>query len=363
MKPCGAGALWRMRLFMPDMVIKLSALLGISFTSGINLYLTICMVGLAFKLDVGDKVGLEGLKALDSWPLIIICGVMFLIEFVADKLPAIDHVWNAIHSFIRPVAAAAIAVLVVTTNRDASSIEWILAGLGAAMVATTTNAAKVGSRVMLAASPEPFSDVILSLAGDGLVLIIVPLAIAYPVPTAIVCLVLLAVLAYLLPRFWRGMVFVLRISWHAIVAIFVRDSVADALADMGPEDADALAKVNLADKKADLVLQANVKGLRGAGWLRRGKLILIGSHAVFVYRKWFGWRVAKMPIETIAHARLRRRLLSNLLWIQTPKGGISFLTTRRTDRRTDHALELLGHAPAAEPSRDESRQIDLQSEA
>jgi len=339
---------------MPDMVIKLSALLGISFTSGINLYLTICMVGLAFKLDVGDKVGLEGLKALDSWPLIIICGVMFLIEFVADKLPAVDHVWNAVHTFVRPVAAAVIGVLVIGT--DQAPAEWILAGLGAAMVATTTNAAKVGTRVLVAASPEPFSDIILSLAGDGLVLVMAAFAIAYPVPAAIVCLVLLAIIVYLLPLFWRGMVFVLRISWHAIVAIFVRDSVTDALADMGPEDADALAKADLADKKADLVLQANVKGLKGAGWLRRGKLILIGSHAVFVYRKWFRWRAAKMPIETIAHARLRRRLMSNLLWIQTPKGGISFLTTRRTDRRTDHALELLGHAPPAESS----QQADVQ---
>jgi len=122
-----------------------------------------------------------------------------------------------------------------------------------------------------------------------------------------------------------------------------------------------LAKADLADKKADLVLQANVKGLKGAGWLRRGKLILIDGHAVFVYRKWFRWRVAKVPIETIVHARLRRRLLTNLLWIQTPTGGISFLTTRRTDRRADHALELLGHAPPAESSGDQPPpQTDVQ---
>jgi len=362
MKPCGAGAIWRLRLFMPDMVIKLSALLGVSFTSGINLYLTICMVGLAQKFGWGNEVGLAGFESLASWPVIIISGLLFLVEFLADKLPAIDHLWNAVHTFVRPAAAAVIGVLVIGT--DQAPAEWILAGLGAAMVAATTNAAKVGTRVLVAASPEPFSDIILSLAGDGLVLVMAAFAIAYPVPAAIVCLVLLAIIVYLLPLFWRGMVFVLRISWHAIVAIFVRDSVADALADMGPEDADALAKADLADKKADLVLQANVKGLRGAGWLRRGKLILIDGHAVFVYRKWFGWRAAKMSIDQVVHARLRRRLLSNLLWIQMPTGGISFLTTRRTDRRTDHALALLGHAPAAAPSGDEPPQVaDVQPQA
>jgi uncharacterized membrane protein (Fun14 family) len=201
---------------------------------------------------------------------------------------------------------------------------------------------------MVAASPEPFSDILLSLAGDGAVLVLAGMAIAYPVPTAIVCIVLLAIILYLLPLFWRAMVFAVRVAWQATVAVFVRDSLQHALNDMEPEDADALASIHLADKKAKLVLPANVKGLRGAGWLRRGKLIFVDGHAVFVYRKWLRRRIVKVPVHEVAHARLKRRIFSNLLWMQTPRGAMSFLTTRRTDRRTDHALELLGHAPPPE---------------
>ncbi|HOI54758.1 MAG TPA: DUF4126 domain-containing protein [Phycisphaerae bacterium] len=330
---------------MPEIITKLSMLLGVSFTSGINLYLTVCMVGLAGKFGWGNEVGLQGFESLANWPVIIISGLLFVVEFLADKLPAVDHVWNAVHSFVRPVAAAAIGVMVVSDDPATGAAGWIMAGLGAALVATTTNAAKVGSRVMVAASPEPFSDILLSLAGDGVVLVLAGLAIAYPVPTAIVCTILLAIILYLLPLFWRAMAFAVRVAWQAAVALFVRDSVHHALNDMEPEDADALAKIKLAHKKAQLVLPANVKGLRGAGWLRRGKLIFIDGHAVFVYRKWMRRRIVQVPVAEVAHARLKRRIFSNLLWMQTPRGAMSFLTTRRTDRRTDHALELLGHAP------------------
>ncbi len=327
---------------MPEIVARLSTLLGVSFASGINLYLTLCIVGVAKKFELVD--GLKGFEPLDNWFIIIVSGVLFLVEFVADKLPAVDNLWNAVHSFIRPVAAGVIAIAVVGT--DAPAPGWILAGLGAAAVATTTNAAKVGTRMMVAASPEPFSDVVLSLLGDGVVALVATFAMTNPVPTAIVCLVLLAITVYFLPRFWRGMVFAVRAGCAAVVAIFVRDSADRALEAMEPADGDALARAGLADRRPVLVLPANAKGVKRAGRLRRGKLAVVGDQLAFVYRKWFRRRVVVVPISQVVHAGMRRRVFSNLLWVQTAEGSMSFLTTRRTDRRTDHALALLGGTPA-----------------
>ncbi|HWT46334.1 MAG TPA: DUF4126 domain-containing protein, partial [Vicinamibacterales bacterium] len=108
------------------------------------------------------------------------------IEFFADKIPWLDSAWDAVHTFIRPVGGAAIAVA--TLGHASPATETLVALLGGAL-ATSTHLSKTGTRVLANASPEPFTNWMLSLGEDAFVVGLSALALAHPAAAAIVVLV------------------------------------------------------------------------------------------------------------------------------------------------------------------------------
>ena len=114
-----------------------------------------------------------------------------MIEFVADKIPWVDSVWDAIHTVVRPIGGALIAI---TTLGDASPAAEVAVGLVGGALAAGTHFGKAGTRVMANASPEPFSNWFLSLAEDAFVVGLGVLALKYPVAAAIVVIVGVAIL-------------------------------------------------------------------------------------------------------------------------------------------------------------------------
>jgi uncharacterized membrane protein len=144
-----------------DVLGTLGFAMGSAWLSGINLYATVVTLGL---LQHFHLVRLPGdLDYLQHWWIIILAGCLYLIEFVADKIPAVDSVWDAIHTFIRVPAGAVLAASAFAHFDPSVRLIALLAGGG---VALGSHGAKAATRLAANTSPEPFSNVALSFMED-----------------------------------------------------------------------------------------------------------------------------------------------------------------------------------------------------
>lgn len=169
---------------MVELLATLGRTMGFSFAAGINLYATVAILGLAKRYGWVELP--EQFRVFDNDLVITVALVMYAIEFVADKVPWVDSVWDAVHTAIRPIGGAVIAV---TTLGDASpTVQGLVALLGGAL-ATGTHLTKAGTRAAANTSPEPFSNWILSLLEDVFVIGLSALALQYPVAAAVVVII------------------------------------------------------------------------------------------------------------------------------------------------------------------------------
>ncbi|MFZ4815105.1 MAG: DUF4126 domain-containing protein [Phototrophicaceae bacterium] len=182
----------------------LLAALPLSLSSGINLYLTVFVVGLAIRLEWLTGLPQE-LQVLASLPVLIVAGVLVFLEFFADKIPYIDNVWNLIHTFIRPLGAFLLAFNLAPEG-DSAALALSLGLLGG-LSGLTAHSTKTGFRFLVNASPEPVSNTVVSTAEDVGVLGMVALFIWNPliaVGVSVIVLVLLIVALYFIVRMLRG---------------------------------------------------------------------------------------------------------------------------------------------------------------
>jgi len=180
-------------------LIAIASVLG--FASGIRLYAVLFAVGLAGYMQwVPLPAGLQMLA--HPWVLGA-SGLMMAIEFFADKIPALDSLWDTVHTLIRIPAGAALAAAVF--GGDSALWATIAALLGGSLAATS-HFTKAGGRALVNTSPEPFSNVAVSSAEDALVGGLLLLVLAYPWVAAAVVLLLVALAAWLLPKLVRFIV-------------------------------------------------------------------------------------------------------------------------------------------------------------
>lgn len=162
----------------------LGRVMGFSFAAGINLYATVAILGLASRY--GWVALPEQYRAFDNDIVIGAAIVLYLVEFVADKVPWVDSMWDAAHTVIRPVGGAVIAV---TTLGEASPTTETLVALLGGTLAAGTHFTKAGTRAVANTSPEPFSNWILSVAEDAFVIGLGVVALKYPVIAAMIVIV------------------------------------------------------------------------------------------------------------------------------------------------------------------------------
>jgi hypothetical protein len=181
-----------------DVLTTLGRTMGFSFAAGINLYATVAILGLASRFD---WVALPPqYRVFDNDIVIVAALVLYTIEFVADKIPWLDSAWDAVHTAIRPLGGAFIAV---TTLGHASPAMQGLAALLGGTLAAGSHFTKAGTRAAANASPEPFSNWILSISEDVFVVGLGMLALSHPIVAAAVvtiCVVVIAVFAAWLVR-------------------------------------------------------------------------------------------------------------------------------------------------------------------
>ena len=173
--------------------------MGAAWASGINLYATVAMLGLAGSTGYVDLP--PTLEVVQDPLVIMAAGFMYCVEFFADKTPGVDTAWDSIHTFIRIPAGAMLAAGAVG---DVSPAIAVMAGLVGGGVSATTHAAKSGSRVLINTSPEPFTNWGASILEDVAVVGGLFIALQHPVLFVIAFVVFMLLMAWLLPKLFRA---------------------------------------------------------------------------------------------------------------------------------------------------------------
>jgi hypothetical protein len=184
---------------MQEVLSYIALSMGVAWASGINLYAAILVLGL---LGASGNMPLpESLQILQSPHVIGAAGLMYCVEFFADKIPGVDSIWDALHTFIRIPAGAVLAASIVAEVDPSLALAAALVGGG---LTAGTHLTKASTRLLVNTSPEPFSNIGLSLAEDGLAIGGLWAALHYPLTFCLFLALFLLLMIWLLPILWRS---------------------------------------------------------------------------------------------------------------------------------------------------------------
>jgi len=182
-----------------ELASTLSLSMGAAWASGINLYAAVLMLGLMGSMGYMELP--TGLHVLQD-PLVIgAAGLMYMVEFFADKIPGVDSGWDAIHSFVRIPAGAMLAAAALG---DVDPAMAITAGILGGTLTAATHATKAGSRILINTSPEPVTNWTASVAEDVAVFGGLWAALHYPVAFSLFLILFILLMIWLLPRLWSA---------------------------------------------------------------------------------------------------------------------------------------------------------------
>jgi hypothetical protein len=182
-----------------DIVNSIAVASGLAWASGLRLYAVLFLAGLLGRLGYVSLP--EGLAVLQHSAVIGAAGLMFFVEFFADKIPALDSVWDGIHTFVRIPAGALLAAYSLA-GQDPGIM--LAAGILGGTLAAGTHLTKAGTRAVINASPEPFSNVAASITEDALVFGGLFTAFQHPWVFLVLLVVFIILMFWLLPKLWRG---------------------------------------------------------------------------------------------------------------------------------------------------------------
>ena len=247
--------------FELDFAQGLSSLLGIGVASGLNVYAVVLTVDLAQRL--GWLHGLpEGLSVLGNPIVLSVAAVFYLAEFVADKVPGFTPIWDGVHTFIRPVGAALLAM---GAMGDLDPVMKTVAMVVAGSLALGTHATKMGTRLAAHAVPDPVTHSVISMAEDVSVVGLILLAYNYPMIALPVLGVIVVGIGFMLPFLFRVLGFLLRTLKGRLLS-FSRPN------EAGEGN----------------VIVGYVRSGKGLGRLKKGYLKVSPGGATLRVRGWFG---------------------------------------------------------------------------
>ena len=207
-----------------DWFSTLTLALGSAWTSGINLYATVTVLGLLQKFGAAKLPG--GLDVLDNWWIIGVAAGLYIIEFFADKIPYVDSVWDVVHTFIR-VPAGAIVAYAATNQLDPSV--YVPAALLGGSLSFASHGTKAAARIGANLSPEPVSNWVLSIVEDIIAFVGTVLAVFAPILMMIALAIFVLLFVWFFPRVFRA----IRRLLAAIGAFFRGESFASVARKAG----------------------------------------------------------------------------------------------------------------------------------
>jgi len=271
--------------------------LPLSLTAGLNLYATVLVVGLAVRYGWVENAP-QSLDVLGSLPVLIVAGVMYLIEFIVDKFQFFDNAWDLIHTFIRPLGAIAIAVILAYGEGDPAVT--VIAVLLAGSVSLMSHTAKAGTRavVNLVSPHENLSNIGLSVTEDVVAGGLAALALGHPYLAAGVAVVILVFIVFFLPKLLRWGCFVFKAVLSRTLAFWRQRKDHD----LAPPELMAL----VGHRPPTFSAWAKAQKIpRCAG--RSGYLCVVDNRLFFVYGKWLflhrSWQVALDQIQAVYFRR------------------------------------------------------------
>lgn len=330
-----------------DAINLLGSTMGLGLVSGLNLYATVLTVGLGIRLGlITLNPELAGLEVLASPYVLIAAGVIYLVEFFADKIPWVDSIWDGIHTLIRPLGAAVIGAAAIGVVEPRTAV---IAALCAG-VSLSGHSVKAGTRLLANHSPEPYSNIALSLIEDGLVVIGSWVALKYPALMVAIVVVFLIAFAWFAPKALR----LLKVEYLATFALlkkfclwvgqFLQSLGQSGLATTGAEVAVPVDSVGTIDDGEGLSIRCTagkgVKRLRhSVGYLR-----ISDDSLVFVTKRMFRQRNHHIERSAIEDIQFNKRLLFDRLIIWADGKQQQFYFFKDIDNHGQRAYEILqGH--------------------
>ena len=289
-------------------VAILTQVLGLAIGAGLNLYAAVIVTGMGIRF--GWLPSLSGdLQVLAHPAVLITAGILYGAEFIADKVPFFTPIWDAIHTFIRPVGGAFLA-LGATGNMD--PMVRMLAMLAAGTVALGAHSSKMGVRLLAHTTPEPITHSIISVAEDVGVVGLLILVYQYPKIALPLIFVLMATMVVLLPSLVRSARFLLAGLWGKVASLF----------DLAPfEGVAGWVPVGA------VVVRVFSRKFRGAPRLTPGYLLLYENRTQFAFRRWGRTKIIDVGF-------LKAELLKGFVFdVATCAGGSSFYVAKEWSPR------------------------------
>ena len=340
--------------------------MGLGLVSGLNLYATVLTVGLGIRLGlITLNPEMSGLAVLASPYVLVAAGVIYLIEFFADKIPWVDSIWDSVHTLIRPLGAAVIgATAMGAVEPQTAVIAALCAG-----VSLSGHSVKAGTRLLANHSPEPFSNIALSFFEDGLVVVGSWLALSHPAIMVTIVAIFLIAFIWFAPKAFR----LLRVEYLASLALLKKFYlVAKQSFRQRPRLATAGAEFSVPvemvgggnafddgsnDDVPEHILHRldNKVGSRGRRFFIRstagkgvkklrhsvGYLQIDDDRLVFVTKRMFRMREHEIERSTIEDIQFKKRLLFDRLIIRTGGKQQQFYFFKDMANRGSRAYEIL----------------------
>jgi len=293
-----------------DAIAHLGSILGLSFISGINLYATVAVTGICVRTGLITGLPPE-FQVFANEAVIFVALLLYAVEFFMDKIQGLDTLWDGLHTLIRPLGGAAIALMQV--GEASAAVEVIVFLLGASM-ASAAHATKAGTRLLVNTSPEPISNVVVSIGEDIGVVGFSYLALAYPKLTFFLTLILLVLIIIFLPVIFRAIRMLLGSVFFRVKAFFIRDVTKSRLLSL-PLSMDTFFD-DQKEKGEDIIWVGKAYAGRVPSVRRSVRIYLvITSRAVYcLYRRWFRTRIKRQARSEIQKYKLYPgRLLAKCL--------------------------------------------------
>jgi Sec-independent protein translocase protein TatA len=185
-----------------ETIQAISLILGVAWASGINLYAAVLVLG--YMGSAGHVTLPPDLQILSTPIVMGAAGLMYVVEFFADKVPGVDTGWDVLHTFVRIPAGAMLAMGMAEGLEMNEAVQFAALLLGGG-IAATSHATKAGSRVLINTSPEPFSNWTASITEDVVVVAGLWASLQHPVLFVIALVLFILLVAWLLPKIWRAL--------------------------------------------------------------------------------------------------------------------------------------------------------------
>ncbi|MGC8927425.1 MAG: DUF4126 domain-containing protein [Myxococcota bacterium] len=282
----------------------ISMMLTVSLASGLNLYITVLTIGISIRMGWVENLPAE-LHILGSTPILIISGILFLLQFFADKIQFVDNLWDSIHTLIRPVGAALIGVAILYGSNP---LILIIGVLLAGSVSLISHSSKATTRMLInIMSPfESLSNKTVSIVEDGLVLALTYFAIKYPLiaGTIAVCLVLLILI--FTPRIVRWSLFMFKAIFYRFKGVINKIEENEILPQAH--------LILLENKRPEITISCRAQNIKGAHG-RDGYISYNDSNLYFTYNKWFRPRLWHISRDRIVNSYFKQQLLIDIIEI------------------------------------------------